>query len=647
MLPERLEWLTTTQIAALKLPALPETRQGCDALADSAGWNEPEKEGVWWRRRADRGGGIEFRWVVLPEPARLKLALDYGAVEPEDDPEQTTRREAWAWFGRLSGRKQDVARARERALQLWDTLMRGGVANRPAAQLTSHELKVSLASLYRWRELIAGVEPLDWQPALAQRHTGRSGKTDITEEAWQVFLADYLRPEKPDLTGCYRRLRTLAAAHGWRIPSERTLARRIEDMPPAAVTLAREGREALEKLYPAQRRDRGQLRALEAINLDGHKWDVAVRWPDGRIERPQMLAVQDLYSGAMLAWRVDRTLHKGLVRLAIGDVVEQWGVPDHCYMDNGRENAAKSITGGVPNRYRFKVLNEDPLGLLPQLKIETHWTTPYHGQSKPIERAFREFAHGIAKHPAFAGAYMGHKPDAKPENYGARAVPLDVFLRVVGREIAAHNQRPGRLTAVCAGKLSFADALEASLKLWPVRRASVEQRRLWLMAAEAVRVNRTDGSVELEGNRYWSDKLHAFRGERIVVRFDPDALHDDAHLYTTTGDYIGAAECVAPVGFQDVEAARRHAQAKRSWMRATREAMQAERRMGIAAVADMLDKIEPEPEPERPQAKLIRPIFGATARKLDEDEVSEGERLILQFGAMARARRLAGEGGND
>ncbi len=647
MLPDALQWLTTTQMAALALPALPETRQGCDALARTAGWLEPEKEGVWWRPRDGRGGGIEFRWVVLPEPARLKLALDYGMVEAEDTPEETERREAWAWFGQLSGRKQAVALDRERALQLWDTLARSGVPNRAAAQLTAREQGVSLASLYRWRELVAGVEPLDWQPALAPRHVGRPTKAEVAEEAWQVFLADYLRPEKPNLTDCYRRLEILAATNGWAIPSERTIGRRIEAMPWASVTLAREGREALERLYPAQRRDRGQLRALEAVNLDGHRWDLAVRWPDGRVDRPQMLVVQDLYSGAILAWRVDRTLHKGMVRLAIGDVVEQWGVPDHCYMDNGRENAAKSITGGVPNRYRFKVLDEDPLGLLPQLKIEVHWTTPYHGQSKPIERAFRDFAHGIAKHPAFAGAYVGHKPDAKPENYGSKAVPLDNFLRVVGREIVAHNQRPGRLSAVCAGKLSFADALEASMKLWPVRRASVEQQRLWLMAAEAVRVNRTDGSVELEGNRYWNDALHAFRGERIVVRFDPDALHDDVHLYTTAGDYIGAAACVAPVGFRDVEAARQHAQARRSWMRATREAMQAERRMGIEAVADMLDKIEPEAAPRRPETNLIRPIFGATARKLDEDEVPESERLLLRFGAMARAERLAREDGDD
>jgi hypothetical protein len=60
-----------------------------------------------------------------------------------------------------------------------------------------------------------------------------------------------------------------------------------------------------------------------------------------------------------------------------------------------------------------------------------HWVTPYHGQAKPIERAWLDFCGRIAKHPAFAGAYTGNSPVAKPENYGSRAVKWADFERVV------------------------------------------------------------------------------------------------------------------------------------------------------------------------------------------------------------------------
>uniref|UniRef100_UPI0039800C3B transposase domain-containing protein n=1 Tax=Salmonella sp. s54836 TaxID=3159673 RepID=UPI0039800C3B len=93
------------------------------------------------------------------------------------------------------------------------------------------------------------------------------------------------------------------------------------------------------------------------------------------------------------------------------DVVERYGIPHHAWLDNGRGFASKLLTGGVANRYRFKVREEDPTGILVALGVQIHWATPYHGQAKPIERAFRDLCDRVAKHPAFAGAYTGHRVD--------------------------------------------------------------------------------------------------------------------------------------------------------------------------------------------------------------------------------------------
>lgn len=43
------------------------------------------------------------------------------------------------------------------------------------------------------------------------------------------------------------------------------------------------------------------------------------------------------------------------VMLAAGELIETWGIPQHILLDNGREFAAKAITGGSATRFRLKV----------------------------------------------------------------------------------------------------------------------------------------------------------------------------------------------------------------------------------------------------------------------------------------------------
>ncbi|TRC72965.1 transposase, partial [Mannheimia haemolytica] len=61
---------------------------------------------------------------------------------------------------------------------------------------------VSQGSLKNWYYKVKGHPVHLWQAILISE-SGRSKKPQlkakITEEAWDCFLADYLRPEKPDL----------------------------------------------------------------------------------------------------------------------------------------------------------------------------------------------------------------------------------------------------------------------------------------------------------------------------------------------------------------------------------------------------------------------------------------------------------------
>jgi hypothetical protein len=522
-------------------------------------------------------------------------------------------------YARLPQRYREEAERRLHALLAVQALVREGhrltVARELVArQMTADGHPTSAITLWRWWQEVARVPRPYWLFFLAPRWTGRTAMAECSIEVWDAFRADYLRPEAPTAASCYERIKRLAAAKGWQVPSLKTLMRRIDrEIAPATVVLARQGEDAMMQMYPTQERDHSVFAALEAVNADGHRFDVFVRHPLGHVCRPVMVAFQDIYSGKLLAWRYGETESADLVRLALYDLVRTYGIPGHAWLDNGRAFASKFITGGTRTRYRFSVKAEEPVGIAVGLGIHIHWATPYHGQAKPIERAFRDLCDRVAKHPAFAGAYTGNDPTAKPANYGSRAVQWDEFVRIANAEIAAHNARKGRRSMVAKGR-SFDEVFQSSYSQTVVRRATEEQLRTLLLATEAVRASSRDGSVVLAGNRYWTEALARHAGERVMVRFDPDRLHRSVHVYALDGHYIAEAECTARVGFADLAAATEHARARNQFRRATKQALAAERRMSIAELADQLAEVAPEATAIEPP-KVIQPIFSARPQR--------------------------------
>lgn len=560
-----------------------------------------------------------------------------SAAKPAGVSSPINRDELWARFERKTTKQKDQAKKSLAAIHAALAMIGNGVARKRAFAESATAHGFSSASLYRWYRDVRAYDRADWLALLVSGHAGRTVTAECSPEAWEYFKADYLRTDMPAAERVHDRTMRIAAERGWTVPSVATLLRRIKrEIPRPVLILARQGMGALQLVYPAQERDRSMFRALEAVNADGHKFDVFVRWPDGEIVRPLMVAWQDLYSGKLPAYRVDKTENSDAVRLSFGDLVERYGIPEHAYLDNGRAWASKWITGGMANRYRFKVKDEEPLGLLTALlgKDNVHWTTPYHGQAKPIERAFRDLCESVAKHPAFAGAYTGNNPNAKPENYGSRAVPLDLFLTVLAQEIAAHNARPGRRSAVCQGR-SFDAVFNESYARGPVKKATAEQRHLWLLAAE-VSSAKTNGEITLatdRRNRYWSAELADHAGQALTVRFDPQTLHEKVYVYTHDGRFICEAACIKAAGFNDSEAAREHSRARNQFKRAAREMLQAERKMDAVEAAKMLPGVAPG---EMPQARVVRAFQPPTRvqapkpRELAPEERAIQQRLIAE-----------------
>lgn len=611
------------------LPAL----QGCDKLIRARAVREN-----WLRRpRKGRGGGYEYHISSLP--AATQSAIRAADIQNTTEVLQTTssdaaakvvgcggsadearllsgdrqippagRRFFWGAWERASRRQKAEARRRAALCERVAAMVAGGLKVSVAVRMVAADetTRLSERRLLQLWNAVRAMPAEDWLPALVSGHIkGGHDGAECDPRAWDLFLADFLRLEKPAFSACYRRLVAVAELNRWAVPSERTLARRVERLPATVKVLKREGEVALKRLHPPLKRSVKDLCALEWINGDGYLHNVFVRWPDGKVARPKTWFFQDVFSRKILAWRTDETEHSGQIRLAFGDVVSRYGVPRHLTIDNTRAVANKFLTGGVANRYRFKVSEEDPLGMFPMLGVQVHWTSVTQaglrvrgwGQAKPVERAFGVggFGEVVDKHPKFAGAFAGEDTTRKPENYGAAAVGLDEFRAVLDEEISAWNSRPGRRSEMAGGVKSFNEVFGESYIAAKVVKGTPEQQRLWLLEAEAVKVQR-DATVVLKAggvagrglNRYHADFLYDQIGRRVVVRFDPDALHGEVHIYRREGPYIGAAACVHAAGFGDADAARQLNRKRREMVKAAKKLAETEIRMDVDEVAARL-----------------------------------------------------------
>jgi len=643
------EWFSPAELAELQLPGFTGDKRSINRRIADQRWNlRVDRDGtLLMRQRAGRGGGAEYHVSLLPGEARLELArrgLSGARPGPEVfDPDA----DAWRWFDGRSGKIKAEAERRLAAVQEVELLKESGMTGTAAVAEVAASHGIGRATLWNWLKLVDGVAPAHRLPALAPRRQGGGAEADIDPELWQLFKSDYLRPEEPPLTICYENVAHFAGQNGLSLPSERTFRRRLErDVDPGIVRRLRKGAEAARRALPAQRRTVAHLHALECVNIDGHTFDVRVQHPSkvdkhGKplIVRPILVGIQDVRSSKMLAWRVCEVESAHYVRLVFGDLFAKWGIPVHAVLDNGRGFASKWITGGMKTRFRFKVRPEEPEGLLTGLNIKVHWALPFHGQSKPIERAWGDLTNRIARSAFVAGAYTGRSTLHKPENYGSRAVPWAEFAAHVDACIARHNAKLGRRGRDYKGR-SFDDVFAESYAVSQIDKATPEQLRRAMLAADQKLVGKQDGVIEMFGNRYWSQACGRLHGTRVTVRFDPENLHGEVHVYGQDGAYLCAAQCLADEGFLTAEAAGRSGKFQSEQKRRMREGIAAEELLSSAQVASYQTGVPVEVVPE---ARVIRPARqrggAAAALKVVEyatPALPSGENKILNLFGRVR-----------
>ena len=307
-------------------------------------------------------------------------------------------------------------------------------------------------------------------------------------------------------------------------------------------------------------------------------------------------------------------------------------LPSYAYLDNTTAAANKCMTGGVWNRRRFKIKEDDPIGLMPLVGIEVHFTNPPKDSqgnsagSKPSERTF-----GIG------GLHdrMRHWPSFMNRGHSLKtAIPYSEFLATLPLIVADHNAQRGRTGGVCNGR-SFDDVFEASFSRRTVRLASDEAKSLMEKAQEVCTVSR-EGTVRINAgkgvgkHRYYSEALAYHVGEKVAVLFNPDDLTAAVVIKDLKGRRIGTAEWLPSIAFNDTKTGRDYHRVKRSRIKHLKRATDDAIRMSTTEfkMLNNAHAIEPASIP-MPVHSTTRLMESEVDAKLKNTVSAERQRKIL------------------
>lgn len=465
--------------------------------------------------------------------------------------------------------KQSKARADKlcAAIIEFENLRAAGETKGNAAAHIKINYQINQVTLWRAREAVKGQPRELWKALLLPSYKGRTKEAVLTVDAWEWIRAQYLSTSEPPAHVVIKEARKEGKALGWVLPSDKTIIRKLKAIPAPIMLLGRKGKEAFDATFPAAERDFAVYGLHEVWVSDGRRVDVVCRWPDGSTSRPFIVAWCDMRTRTVLGTRGGLNPSGNLTLASFHAALSRAGIrPKRCLLDNGREYAAKSVTGGQKTRYRFKIKDGEPLGALTRMDIKADWARPYRGQEKPIESFWKYIANHLDKLPGFQGAYCGKDTVSKPEDLDSdKAIPIEIYAAKLAEVLEEFNHRPHRgrgMDGKSPAQL-YDDLMQAEThKEWP--RPTVEHLRLLCLEQRTLTLNNKDASIRFSfpgygETRYWSEILAdlpmAARSKKYAVFYNPE--DPDIPVVVYDGErLIGEASRIGLVG--DKQAAKQH-----------------------------------------------------------------------------------------
>ncbi len=549
------EWLTAAEIAAEKLPYMPETERAIQLHAEREGWNEHP---ALVRKRAGRGGGFEYNYRILPTLAQVAYSQKYMLVGA---PEQAADDACELGATDLTGRAKLERDARLAVVNAFNAFARGlniGHAGRVAifcdkynagkiavdAWVRETIAQVSKRSLTRWRSAKQSglVSRLAVDPAKSRKGTG---VLDIANNGdVRTFMLGLLASQ-PHLSA--EHVRTLCRSEfGDTLNVVSKGVERTVDMPPVRtfrhviMLLKAENHVVLTKLTnPDLYRSTMKLSgtgALRHITEPNALWQIDASPIDALCTdgRHTIYACLDIAT-RRLVLLVSKTPRASAVALLIRKAITAWGVPDVIKTDNGSDFVAR-----------------DTKRLFESLGIEMELSSAYSPEQKGhVERVIKTFQHDCV---TLLDGFIGHNvADRKAiegrKGFSQRLGEDDAALFSVKHSSAALQKLADDWVAKIylhrphsgiKNKTPFQVAAESNKAIRTVDARALDLLLMPVAGKDGLRIV-TKFGVKISHNYYMTPSVMV--GTHVFVRQDPDDLGKAYVFEQDGGRFLCEAIC--------------------------------------------------------------------------------------------------------
>jgi transposase InsO family protein len=360
---------------------------------------------------------------------------------------------------------------------------------------------------------------------LAPRYAKRKGGSgaSLDDRAKELIQALYLDPRKPSVAGVERGVKQFGYELNYAI-----INRYIKnEIPNSVKVFYRMGEKAYhDRFDPFIRRDYTLFKSMEWGCGDHHLFDFVIK-REGRVFRPWLTMFIDMRSRKITGWHIDVVPNTLTIMRAFSMSVGTCGLFENLLIDNGKDFRSAWFAGGSWRERRARPEREtlDLIeGVLHDCGTKAHFATPYRGQSKPIERAFRTIIELFSREREF---YVGSNTVDRPADTklfwgkinGRDRVDVTYTLAELrddfAKFVAWFNSQWKHTGQGMDGQTPdavFAENLEE-------RREMPEAARKYVFAIRERRVVQA-GGIHIDGVDYYNEKLVKFIGQRVEVRRD-------------------------------------------------------------------------------------------------------------------------------
>ena len=400
--------------------------------------------------------------------------------------------------------------------------------------------EISIRTLYRWRQKL---EENNWQPESLSKNYKPTTRSISNKEA-EIIIPLLLSPNKPLISEIIAEAKKQFAQKGIIPKSDITYRRFINDWINKNIdlyTLGRYGMKAFnDKILKDILRDKDRIEVGDIVVADGHKFNVMVINPlTGRPTRMTLVLFYDFKSDMPLGWEIMPsenvlTIASALRRtiLLLGKFFDAEGyIPKIVYLDNGRAFRGKYFTG--VKDFRDSIIP----GLFGKLKIEVMFATPYHGQSKTIERWFKTLG-ALERHlPSYTGNSINGKPAMMLRNeklhrrlFDNTAITIETLqanLQAFIEEYASQPHQDGQYKGLTPAEIFMRSVNKIKNEGKYTERLISKRELIYLMMSDETRQIGKNG-IRFRGQYYWNEEMPRIIGNKVEIKYD---LWDDNEIY--------------------------------------------------------------------------------------------------------------------